>query len=184
MQMGTSRWELSNIPETPAWVPWEENHIEGVCVTGIGTEFFSQVKEIYRMDRNSHILCKPFMKYCKNPSLFTKLDEVCKKSYEEGRLNLLDGILYQRIKHKCAMTLKEKVLINTILHYCHNSVAYGHFSEGRTLEMVKNCSWFPNWRKDVAEYFQTFDRCQIETEPQARDLELLFKYKNQNPNGK
>ncbi|MBW0543870.1 hypothetical protein O181_083585 [Austropuccinia psidii MF-1] len=40
------------------------------------------------------------------------------------------------------------------------SVADGHLSEDRTLERVKACSWWPNWKKDVAEYFQTCDRCQ------------------------
>ncbi|MBW0540287.1 hypothetical protein O181_080002 [Austropuccinia psidii MF-1] len=54
---GLSRWALANTPESPAWVPQEEHHIEGICVTDIGKEFFDQVKEIYKMDRNCHILC-------------------------------------------------------------------------------------------------------------------------------
>ncbi|MBW0524472.1 hypothetical protein O181_064187 [Austropuccinia psidii MF-1] len=41
---GLSRWALANTPENPAWVPQEEHHIEGICVTDIGTEFFNQVK--------------------------------------------------------------------------------------------------------------------------------------------
>ncbi|MBW0513185.1 hypothetical protein O181_052900 [Austropuccinia psidii MF-1] len=32
-------------------------------------------------------------------------------------------------------------------------------SEDRTLERVKTCSWWPNWKKDVAEYCQTCERC-------------------------
>ncbi|MBW0586062.1 hypothetical protein O181_125777 [Austropuccinia psidii MF-1] len=39
-------------------------------------------------------------------------------------------------------------------------VAAGHLSEDRTLERVKTCIWWPNWKKDVVEYFQTCDRCQ------------------------
>ncbi|MBW0536471.1 hypothetical protein O181_076186 [Austropuccinia psidii MF-1] len=54
----------------------------------------------------------------------------------------------------------DKALINTILHECHDSVAAGHFSEDRKLERVKTCSWWPNLKKDVAEYCQTCDRCQ------------------------
>ncbi|MBW0521909.1 hypothetical protein O181_061624 [Austropuccinia psidii MF-1] len=42
---GLSRWALANTPETPAWVPQEEHHIEGICVTDIVTEFFNQAKE-------------------------------------------------------------------------------------------------------------------------------------------
>ncbi|MBW0544373.1 hypothetical protein O181_084088 [Austropuccinia psidii MF-1] len=40
------------------------------------------------------------------------------------------------------------------------SVAAGHLSEDRTLERVRNCSWWPNWKEDVAEYCQTCDICQ------------------------
>ncbi|MBW0586569.1 hypothetical protein O181_126284 [Austropuccinia psidii MF-1] len=41
---GISIWALENTPENPAWVPQEEHHIEGICVTNIGTEFFNQFK--------------------------------------------------------------------------------------------------------------------------------------------
>ncbi|MBW0538555.1 hypothetical protein O181_078270 [Austropuccinia psidii MF-1] len=58
------------------------------------------------------------------------------------------------------MALPDRTLINTILHECHDSVAAGHLSEDRTLVRVKTCSWWPNWKKDVAEYCQICDRCQ------------------------
>ncbi|MBW0591887.1 hypothetical protein O181_131602 [Austropuccinia psidii MF-1] len=52
---GLRRWDLENTPDNPAWVPQEEHHIEGICVTDIGTEFFSQVKESYKIHKNCHI---------------------------------------------------------------------------------------------------------------------------------
>ncbi|MBW0500552.1 hypothetical protein O181_040267 [Austropuccinia psidii MF-1] len=58
------------------------------------------------------------------------------------------------------MELKDRTLISTILHECHDSVAAGNLSEDRTLGRVKTCSWWPNWQKDVIEYCQTCDRCQ------------------------
>ena len=58
------------------------------------------------------------------------------------------------------MALTDRTLINTILHECHDSVAAGHLSEDRTLERVKTCSWWPNWKKDVIEYCQACERCQ------------------------
>ncbi|MBW0513486.1 hypothetical protein O181_053201 [Austropuccinia psidii MF-1] len=82
------------------------------------------------------------------------------KAYDEGIFHLLDGILYHRTNHTCVMTLTDRAFINTKLHECHDSVASGHLSEDRKLERVKTCSWWPNWRKDVAEYFQTCDSCQ------------------------
>ncbi|MBW0485763.1 hypothetical protein O181_025478 [Austropuccinia psidii MF-1] len=50
---GLSRWALANTPERPAWVPQEWHHIEGIFVTDIGTEFFNQVKESYKMDKTA-----------------------------------------------------------------------------------------------------------------------------------
>ncbi|MBW0520254.1 hypothetical protein O181_059969 [Austropuccinia psidii MF-1] len=66
---GLSRWALENTPENPEWVPQEEHHIEGICVTDIGTKFFNKAKESYKMDKNCHILCQIIMKDCKDPSL-------------------------------------------------------------------------------------------------------------------
>ncbi|MBW0528115.1 hypothetical protein O181_067830 [Austropuccinia psidii MF-1] len=34
---GLSRWAMPNKPENPAWVPQDKHHIEGICVTDIGT---------------------------------------------------------------------------------------------------------------------------------------------------
>ncbi|MBW0503279.1 hypothetical protein O181_042994 [Austropuccinia psidii MF-1] len=112
------------------------------------------------MDQNFHILCALLMKDFKDPSLSSKLDGVRKKAYYEGRSHLLYGVLYHRTKHTCFITMKDRALINTILNEYHNSVVSGHHSEDRTLERVKTCSWWPNWRKDVSEYCQTCDRCQ------------------------
>ncbi|MBW0483550.1 hypothetical protein O181_023265 [Austropuccinia psidii MF-1] len=33
-------------------------------------------------------------------------------------------------------------------------------SEERKMERIKTCSWWPSWRKDVIEYFQSCDRFQ------------------------
>ncbi|MBW0504782.1 hypothetical protein O181_044497 [Austropuccinia psidii MF-1] len=140
---GISRWALQNTPANFAWVPQEEHHIEGICVT----EFFNQAKESYKMDKNFHILCKLLMEDCKDLSLSSKLDEIWKKAYDEGRFHLLDGTLYHRTKHTCVMASTDRTLINTILHERHHSVAAGHLSEDRTLERVKTCSWWSNWKK-------------------------------------
>ncbi|MBW0560988.1 hypothetical protein O181_100703 [Austropuccinia psidii MF-1] len=56
------------------------------------------------------------------------------------------------------MTLTDRTLINTMLHECHYNVVSAHLSEDRTLERVKTCSWWSNWKKDDAEYYQTCDR--------------------------
>ncbi|MBW0502581.1 hypothetical protein O181_042296 [Austropuccinia psidii MF-1] len=62
---GLSRWALANNPQTPAWVPQEEHHKERICVTDIGTEFFSQATESYKIDKNCNILSQLLMKIFK-----------------------------------------------------------------------------------------------------------------------
>ncbi|MBW0548628.1 hypothetical protein O181_088343 [Austropuccinia psidii MF-1] len=70
---GLSRWALTATPENPAWVSQEEHHIEGICVTDIGTVFFNQVKESYKMDKNCHILCQILIKESgKTPAMLEK----------------------------------------------------------------------------------------------------------------
>ncbi|MBW0541903.1 hypothetical protein O181_081618 [Austropuccinia psidii MF-1] len=170
-----ARWALANTPDNPAWVPQEEHHIEGVCVTDIGTEFFNQVKESYKMDKNCHILCQLPMKDCKYPSLPSRLDETWRKAYDEGRFHLLDGILYHKTKHTCLMALTDRTLINTILHECHDIAVAGHLYEDRTLERVKNFSWWPNWKKDVSEYCQTCDRFQKANRDTGKKFEMMIQ---------
>ncbi|MBW0543905.1 hypothetical protein O181_083620 [Austropuccinia psidii MF-1] len=113
---GLTRWALANTPENPAWVTQEEYHIKGIWVIDIGTELFNQVKESYKMERNCDILCQSLMKDCKDPSISSKLDEIWKRAYYEGRFHLLDRILYHRTKHTCVMALTDRTVINTILH--------------------------------------------------------------------
>ncbi|MBW0499383.1 hypothetical protein O181_039098 [Austropuccinia psidii MF-1] len=58
------------------------------------------------------------------------------------------------------MTLTDRDLVKTILHSFHDSVVSGHLLEDRTLERLKTCSLWPNWRKDALEYCQTCARFQ------------------------
>ncbi|MBW0544286.1 hypothetical protein O181_084001 [Austropuccinia psidii MF-1] len=126
---GLSIWALENTPESPAWVPQKEHHIEGICFKDNGTEFINQVKESYKMDTSCHILCQLLMRDFKDSSLSSKLDEIWKKAYDEGRFHLLDGILYHRTKHTCVMILTDRTLIDTNLHECNDIVSSGHPSE-------------------------------------------------------
>ncbi|MBW0515543.1 hypothetical protein O181_055258 [Austropuccinia psidii MF-1] len=73
------------------------------------------------------------------------------------------------------MTLTDRKLINTILHECHDSVASGHLSEDRPLGRVETCSWWPNWRNNVAEYCQTFDRCQNANRSTGKKLVIMIQ---------
>ncbi|MBW0573368.1 hypothetical protein O181_113083 [Austropuccinia psidii MF-1] len=56
---GLSIWALSNTPENPAYVPTgaePQIPIEGIDITDVGTEFFEEVRDSYKLDKNCHIL--------------------------------------------------------------------------------------------------------------------------------
>ncbi|MBW0539188.1 hypothetical protein O181_078903 [Austropuccinia psidii MF-1] len=116
---GLSRWALANTPDNPVYVPLGAEPqilIEGINIIDIGTEFFEEVRESYKQDKNCHILTSLLYKYCNDTSLVNALDEVWKNSYSEGIFHLFDGIIYHRTKHPCVMTLCSRLLINNILH--------------------------------------------------------------------
>ncbi|MBW0521271.1 hypothetical protein O181_060986 [Austropuccinia psidii MF-1] len=160
---GLSRWALANTPDNPAHVPLEAElqiPIEGINITDIGTEFFEEVREYYKQDKNCQIFLCLLDKDCKDTSLVNALDKVWKNSYSEGIFHLFDEIIYHRTKHSCVMTLCIRLLINTILNECHDSIYSGHLSEDITLEKLKNCAWWPSRRKETIEYCHTCDRSQ------------------------
>ncbi|MBW0524040.1 hypothetical protein O181_063755 [Austropuccinia psidii MF-1] len=78
-------------------------------------------------------------------------------------------------QHRKDFARISKTLINTILHECHDSVSAGHLSEYRTLERVKTCSWWPNWKKDVAYYCQTGDRCQQANRATGQEFGMMIQ---------
>ncbi|MBW0565146.1 hypothetical protein O181_104861 [Austropuccinia psidii MF-1] len=68
---GLTRWALAHTPDNPAYVPFEsepQSPIEGIDITDIWTEFFEEVRESYKQDKNFHILT-------------SLLDEDCKDTY-------------------------------------------------------------------------------------------------------
>ncbi|MBW0531832.1 hypothetical protein O181_071547 [Austropuccinia psidii MF-1] len=124
---GLSRWELPNTSDNPAYVPTgAEPQIpsEGINITDVGTEFFEEVRESYKLDKNCHILTSLLDKDCKDAALDSSLDDIWKTSYDNGRFHLFDGILYHRYKHTCVMVLCSRMLINTILLECHDNIYF------------------------------------------------------------
>ncbi|MBW0527124.1 hypothetical protein O181_066839 [Austropuccinia psidii MF-1] len=89
-----SRCELANNPDNPAYLPLQAEPqcpIEGINITEIGTEFFEEVRESYKQDKNCHILTFLLDKDYKDTSLVNALDEIWKNFYSEGRFHFLMG---------------------------------------------------------------------------------------------
>ncbi|MBW0528294.1 hypothetical protein O181_068009 [Austropuccinia psidii MF-1] len=161
---GLSRWPLPNNIDNPAYVPEEASPqipIEGISVTDLNTTLFEEVRHRYTQNKNCSILCQLLNKDLQENSLIHALDEVWKKSYDEGRFHLLDGIIYHMTKHTCVMTVVDRSLINLVLKEFHDSPFSGNLSEERPRKKVKSCIWWPRWQKDVVEYCKTSDICQI-----------------------
>ncbi|MBW0558948.1 hypothetical protein O181_098663 [Austropuccinia psidii MF-1] len=72
------------------------------------------------------------------------------------------------------MTLWSRLLINTILHECHDSIYSGDLSGDRTLVKVKNCAWWISWRKETIEYCHTCDRYQKENRSTGKKFGLMI----------
>ncbi|MBW0554347.1 hypothetical protein O181_094062 [Austropuccinia psidii MF-1] len=141
---GLSRWPLPNNIDNTAYVPEEASPkipIEGITVTDLNTTFFQEIRNGYTHDKNCRILGQILTKNCKENLLIHALDEIWRKSYDEGRFHLLDGIIHHRTKHTCVMTVLDRSLINVVLKKCLDRPFSGHLSEDRTREKVKTCIW-------------------------------------------
>ncbi|MBW0503418.1 hypothetical protein O181_043133 [Austropuccinia psidii MF-1] len=157
-----SRWPLPNNIDNPAYVPEEASpqiSIEGMSVTDLNTTFFEEVRNSHTKDKNCSILFRLLTKDCKYNSLIHALDEIWKKASDEGRFHFLYGIIYHITKHTCVMTVVERSLINYVLKEFHYSPFSVHISYDRTREKIKIFIWWPMWKKDIAEYGKTCNRC-------------------------
>ncbi|MBW0502109.1 hypothetical protein O181_041824 [Austropuccinia psidii MF-1] len=79
------------------------------------------------------------------------------------------------------MTLCSRLLINNILHECHDSSDSGHLLEGGTLEKVKNCAWWPSWRKETIEYCHTWNRFQKANRSTGKKFGLMIHIQPKSP---
>ncbi|MBW0464335.1 hypothetical protein O181_004050 [Austropuccinia psidii MF-1] len=174
---GLSLWELPNTPDNPAYAPANAEcqiPIEGINITDVGTELFSEVRESYKKDNDCYILTYLPKKDFKDTALADSLDYIWKTSYENGRVHLFDGILYHRSKHTCVMVLCSKELINTILLECHDNIHSGNLSEDSKMERIKTCAWWPSLRKDFIEYCHSCDRCQKANKDTCKRFGLMI----------
>ncbi|MBW0564194.1 hypothetical protein O181_103909 [Austropuccinia psidii MF-1] len=175
---GLRRWPLPNNIYNPAYGPEEASPqipIEGISVTDLNTTFFEEVRNSYTQNNNCSILCQLFTKDCKDSSLIHALDKLWKKSYDEGRFHILDGIIYHRTKHTCFITMVDRSFVNLVLNKLPDSSFSRHLPEDRTREKVKNYLWWPMWHKDVSEYCKTCDRCQKAKKSTGKRLGNMIK---------
>ncbi|MBW0554896.1 hypothetical protein O181_094611 [Austropuccinia psidii MF-1] len=144
--------------------------IEGINITYVWTECFEEVRDSYKLDKNCHILNSLLDKDFKDADLANSLDDIWKTSHDNGRFHLFYGILYHRYKHTCVMVLCSRMLINTVLQEFHDNIYSGNLSEDRTMERIKTCAWWPDWRKDVIKYCHSWVDFKKPIKPLVKDL--------------
>ncbi|MBW0501381.1 hypothetical protein O181_041096 [Austropuccinia psidii MF-1] len=78
------------------------------------------------------------------------------------------------------MKLFSRLIIDTILHECHDRIYSGHLSEDRKTEKVENCAWWPSWRKETIDYTHTYDRWQKENRSTGKKFGLMIHIQEKN----
>ncbi|MBW0577156.1 hypothetical protein O181_116871, partial [Austropuccinia psidii MF-1] len=90
---GLSRWALPNTPDNPAYVPTSAEPqipVKEINIADVGTEFFEEVRESYKKDKNFHILTALLEKDCKDAELANSLYDIWNESYDNARFHLFD----------------------------------------------------------------------------------------------
>ncbi|MBW0486421.1 hypothetical protein O181_026136 [Austropuccinia psidii MF-1] len=72
------------------------------------------------------------------------------------------------------MTLCSRLLINPIFHEFHYRINSGQLLGDRKLYKVKNCAWWPSWRKETIEYCHTCDKFQNSNRSTSKKFGLII----------
>ncbi|MBW0501154.1 hypothetical protein O181_040869 [Austropuccinia psidii MF-1] len=64
---------------------------------------------------------------------------------------------------------------NLLLKECNNIPFSGHLSEDRKREKIKPCIWWLIWKKRVAEYYKSCERCQKANKYTRKILRIMIK---------
>ena len=107
------------------------------------------------------------------PELIASLPPTLSKPYSEGKFTLLDGLIYYRHRHSSVLVICDADQINNIMEECQDTVGSGHFSEERTIERVKNATWWINWKNQLSEYVKSCDICQKANKQTGKRYGLL-----------
>ncbi|MBW0504043.1 hypothetical protein O181_043758 [Austropuccinia psidii MF-1] len=70
---------LPNTPDNPSHVPANaepKSPIGGINITDVGTEFFEEIRERYKKDKNCNVLTSLLDKDCKDTALANSLDYI------------------------------------------------------------------------------------------------------------
>ncbi|XP_042899321.2 uncharacterized protein [Parasteatoda tepidariorum] len=111
---------------------------------------------------------KLFSDYCKLKEEQTNCISLEKIRAElkqnKGNFILMDGLIYHKDKilNESVMQLVlPKCRQNKVLKLAHESVFGGHMGVRKTKERIKYSFYWPNMRKDITEFVQTCEGCQL-----------------------
>ncbi|OWZ11920.1 Retrotransposon Polyprotein [Phytophthora megakarya] len=69
------------------------------------------------------------------------------------QFEMRNGMLMRRVHLRArAGPANTEPVIETVLYYCHGDLMSAHLGKTKTLEKVRHHAYWPDWKKDVAEY--------------------------------
>ncbi|MBW0475923.1 hypothetical protein O181_015638 [Austropuccinia psidii MF-1] len=139
--------ELSNTPDNPSYAPSDEEPqipIEGINITYIRTEFFEEVREIYKKDKSYHILTSLLEKDCKDAALADPLDYIWKN------LMIMEDYIYLM---SAMTTFILEIFLKTEKWNELGHVLCGHLGEQISLSTFKVMTGFKKANKATGKGF-------------------------------
>ncbi|MBW0503330.1 hypothetical protein O181_043045 [Austropuccinia psidii MF-1] len=92
-----------------------ETPILGISSSELHNQFFSAVLKSYAKHKQYGILLQLLQQMYRSPELEYQLEEPWLRTYKDNKFFLIDGLLYHREKHTCALTVVERDHISLIL---------------------------------------------------------------------
>ncbi|MBW0513238.1 hypothetical protein O181_052953 [Austropuccinia psidii MF-1] len=137
-----------------------ETPILGISSSELHNEFFNAVMKTYAKHKQCGIFFQLLKQEYSSPALEYQSGEPWLRDYKDKMVFLIDGLLYHRETHTCAITVVDKDHISLILQECHDYPYMGHMSQNRTRERVASTAWWPKWEQELSEYINTCEKCQ------------------------
>ncbi|MBW0548293.1 hypothetical protein O181_088008 [Austropuccinia psidii MF-1] len=151
----------------------QETPILGISSSELQTKFYNAMMKTYANQKQCGILLQLLQQKYRSSELESQLEEPWLRDYKDNKSFLINGFLYDREKHISALKIIDRDHISLILQEFHDCPYMGHMSECSTKERVASTAWWPKWEKELGEYINTCERCQMANRKHGKKYGLL-----------
>ena len=114
--------------------------------------------DIEPLDSDLHIVDRILRANRESSSLDELRDRARDNKNEDCSWKLEDGLLLW--KDRLFIPDDDPELRTRLLDEVHSQVSTAHLGQTKTQQLVKNCYYWPTWRKDIEQYMQNCNKCQ------------------------